>query len=347
MDTALKRQPLIGMLLGWKISEPFLYACHSFARERGCGFYYFFTGGIDAGQRRIRGFSWNGREWEEGWFPYPDVVYDRYRRRWKDKSGCYDPLSGITSTHTLPANPGKVAFYRVLSRHPEVKKLLIPYLAKVRPDSLIDFLSKHRKVVLKPNGGTHGRRTLFITRKESFYEVDDQSHVHIMNRLDLAELAEMLNEQGFLVQKAIDSRTRDGAPLSLRVHLMKDGAGAWTILSILVFLSLTPHIGITNHEETFRSFSVWENFLRSQYSRAEGAGLDKRVRSCALAVAAALELEWGSSFHEIGLDLGIDPSGRLYAFESNVGNVGMRFGELQVARSGMDYAAYLAGKQQS
>ncbi|TYP74154.1 YheC/YheD family protein [Paenibacillus methanolicus] len=333
----------IGMMLGWKMPENFLFACHCMALERGFGFYYFHPKSVNERQGTIAGFVFRDGRWIKDVFPYPDVIYDRYRRKGKDKFGAYAKLATIPMTHTLPEKSfGKLDFYALLSRRAELRSLLLPYMNGKRRGDIPAFIDRHERVIFKSDHRARGRRTVFVTKKEWVYEVDDQTHVHVLNPQEFDVLTAMFAMERFTVQKAIESRTKEGLTYSIRVHLMKNGAGLWCHGMIMPLLSLTPHVNVTNHDHTMRGFADWQLFLTAQFGAIEGAKLDAEVRRQAEAVALALQEELGDGFHEIGLDLGLDASGTLYAFEANIGNVGMILHEFETARHGIAYAAHVA-----
>lgn len=333
----------IGMLLGWPLSRLFLEACHQTALSKGARFFYFYPQGVDIDNRQILGSHWKDGVWTKAIFPFPDVVYDRMRRKGEKFAWLYDALSAIPITHLEPFGKfNKIKVYRAVGSDEKLSAAVIPFETLNDPKQVEAFVDRHPKLILKPVRGSHGQRIITVTKAKRHYEVFDQTFVHTMSRKDFDKLLAMLGKSQYFAQQFIDSKTKEGYPFHVRVHLMKNGSGAWRIAFVFPSFSLTPYSKITNHENTFRGITKWEWFVHSQYGEELKGDTDRKIRAFAYRTARLLENRLGGGFHEIGLDLGIDGDGTVKLFEANLGNVGMNFHEFQVAKYGIDYAIFVA-----
>jgi len=234
----------VGMLAGWQLRPLFLECCHHAACARGARFFYFYPKGVDEEKRQISGFHWHNGRWEKALFPYPDVVYDRMKRRGHKKADprVYEALAAIPFSHRLRFGAfNKVALYRHLLADDRLAAAVIPFTQLSSPDEAKAFLERYPKLIFKTSGGAHGERILLANRAEAdgSYEVFDQTFLHAMSRAELEELLPELGKHHYFAQQFIESKTREGRPFHIRVHLMKNGSGQWEVAHIFPSLSLT------------------------------------------------------------------------------------------------------------
>ncbi|MNV84393.1 hypothetical protein D3C71_1782610 [compost metagenome] len=81
--------------------------------------------------------------------------------------------------------------------------------------------------------------------------------------------------------------------------------------------------------------------MKSQFDITQAAEIDANLKEYSMLFASCAEDRFGSGFHEIGIDFGIDAQGQIALFEANMNNVGMNFHEYETARFGIAYALYL------
>ncbi|TBL77393.1 YheC/YheD family protein [Paenibacillus thalictri] len=333
----------IGMLMGWPLSPLFLEACHYVAQSNGARFFYFYPRNVDFKKKQIRGSFRQDGKWIEADFSFPDVIYDRMRRRNDEYASFYQALSDIPITHELKFGASdKITVYQVMVSESELVSAVIPFQMLNHPDRVRAFIDSHPSVILKRKRGTHGKDSITVNRMDGHYEVFDQNFLHFMSREEFDDLLRELKKHHFFVQQFVNSRTKEGFPFHIRVHLMKDGSGKWVIIFIFPSFSLRPYMKITNHEKTFRGVTKWEWFIGSQFGERLDGVTDSKVKAFSYRFTDFLESWLGKGFHEVGLDLGIDEHGDIKLFEANLNNVGMNFHEFEAAKHGIEYALLLA-----
>ncbi|MCD1258026.1 YheC/YheD family protein [Paenibacillus athensensis] len=339
----LADKPTIGMLVGWELSPLFLEACHYAAEARGARFFYFYPRRVDIANRQIQGHYWQNGQWRKALFPYPDVIYDRMRRKNAEHAAVYEALTGIPITHELLfGSLDKLKVYQAVAEHPVLSASIIPFHKLDRLEEAKRFIDRHPHFILKPLRGSNGDKMIIGTLKENGrFEICDQDFVHDLSREELDKLLAELRKHRYVVQKFIESQSREGFTFHVRAHAMKDGNGRWDVAFVLPSFSLNKHRQITNHVKTFRCVTKWEWFLKSQFGQTPEGDMNVRVRSFAVQLATFLEGCFGSGFHEAGIDMGIDEHGAICLFEVNLNNVGMNLHELEAAKYGIEYALWL------
>ncbi|WP_322907339.1 YheC/YheD family protein [Paenibacillus campi] len=340
---AQQRRPVIAVLIGWEIGLPMLTACALSAAGLGADFYYFYPAGVDEQRQRIRGFKLRYGVWEAGEFPYPDVVYDRMRRREvQGFTEVYRKLEGVLFTHTLRGRWGrKSVIYNLLREDAHLKQHLIPFQTLRDAQAGLEFIYRHGAVVIKSDKGASGRNILIVQVTDNTIEVLDQHYVHRLNEAQLLELLTTLIPQKYCLQRMIHSETENGLPFHIRVHLTKDGHGKWTVGFCAPSISLDPHRKITNSEHTFRATPTWELFLKQHVHEQPGGKTDRYIRQYAIRLAQFMDERLQGSFHEIGLDIGLDEQGQIWMFEAGLGLPFTSFYYVEMALPALAYSLYM------
>lgn len=339
-----QRRPIIGLLIGWEIEPAMLKACALAAASLNADFYYFFPVGVDEQRRRITGFQFIEGQWEKGEFPYPDVVYDRMRRREvKGFIEVYRKLENVPFTHTLRGRWGrKTVIYNMLRKDEALRKYLIPFQTLRDADAGLAFIFKYRSVILKADKGASGRGTFVIHVKDDWIEVSDQEYTHRMNEAQLLELLQMLLPQRYCLQQLVESVTAEGFPFNIRVHVTKNGKGEWTVAFCAPSLSLHPSIRVTNSEHAFRVAPTWELFLARQLQEKPGGSTDLHIHRYAIQLAQFMEEQLQGGFHEVGLDIGLNEAGGIRLFEAGLGIPSTVFHFVEIALPAMAYSLRIA-----
>ncbi|OWR29855.1 hypothetical protein CDO73_12270 [Saccharibacillus sp. O23] len=337
----MNRKPLIGVMFGWKVEPEVATACAVAAAHYGADLFQFRTS--DIGEDSIIGMQLEGDRWIKKRFPYPDVVYDKTRRKGVGKfDEAYRKLEGVPISHTLRGfSMNKSKVYNLIRENKELKPYLIPFLTLKDADRALAFVEKHRRVIFKPNGSAQGSKTMTLEQKGDVFELFDQEYLHRFSREQIQGILEMLVTKKYFAQKLIESVTPQGHPFHVRAHLSKNGENRWIVSYHSIGLSLTPHVRISNTPLTYRATSTWEDFLINQFNEKADGPTAARIDAFALKTVEYLEQAIDGQFHEVGLDMGIDPDGGIWIFEAGIGNTGTSYYQMQAALPAIAYVLYL------
>lgn len=341
----MKKRLSIGMLIGWKVEPELCLASAMAASSQQADFFYFYPGDVKEATRTIRGKEWNGTKWVYNTFDYPDVVYDRMRRRGSDQFGnIYEKLAGIPMTHTLIGKSMyKTKVYNLLLDDPELQQIVIPFITMREPEQVIAFIHQHQPVVLKADRGAKGENTFTAEFKGELLEVFDQTYIHQMDTEQTMALVKLLIERRYCAQKLVQSSTAiQDFPFYIRVHIAKNGKNEWIVAFCSAGISLKSNMKIVNSKKTLMVSTTWNRFLEHQFGEEVNGPMDQKIQNTALQLARYLEKKIGSGFHEIGLDIGIDEDRNIWLFEAGIGLPSTLFHYTELARPAIEYSLYLA-----
>ncbi|WP_322923731.1 YheC/YheD family protein [Paenibacillus campi] len=339
-----KHRMTIGLLIGWKVEPELLMANALVAASYGADFFYFYPAGVDEDRRCIRGWRLEHDDWTEAEFAYPDVIYDRMRRRGIRKyDEVYRKLERIPFTHTLRGmSVHKTVAYNMLRKDDELKRYLIPFQTLRDATQGLAFIYKHGQVICKPDKGTSGKGAFTIRVAGNEFEVFDQQLVHRMNETQLLAFLQLLIEEKYCLQKLVMSVTRQGLPFHIRVHIAKNGHNEWIIAFCAVWMSAEPHVVVTNSKHTFQLTTTWDRFVKYQFDEDVGGATEQRIHAYALQLATYMEQQLDGRLHEIALDIGIDEDGHIRLFEVGAGVPSAMFQFVEMARPAIAYSLYVA-----
>ncbi len=348
-----REQTMIGLLTIPSEEESeviFVEACSAVARLHDAVVIRIYAEDVFYPQQRIRGYVWEKSEWTAYSCSYPDVLFDRLKKRGiASYSRLYYELDHIPTTHKLRSGSmSKLYIYQLLQQAPAtVQAALIPFYESKLSQEVLSFIDEHEDTVLKPDTGSHGLHIFNIKRLSEGYEVYDQSYLHTLDGHQLRELVAMTMGKGYILQRFVNSSTSEGYPFHLRTHVMKKSDGTWEVVFIQPYIAMSKYRKVTNHEQTLRLSTKWGWFLTTEYGQSLGGAMDIHIRELGAAIATYLEPLLGRRFPEVAIDFGIDKEQNIWLFEANFNRIGNSFHSFEVATYAIPYAVSLADRRES
>ncbi|GIP38264.1 hypothetical protein J31TS4_15440 [Paenibacillus sp. J31TS4] len=310
---------------------------------------------------RVQGYSLrpDTGEWEEGSFPLPDLVYDRTfpsgpgERRLRRQALLALGRSGRPAALLGRPLPGKWEVYRALAAEPELARYRTPTVRYRSGRQLLRLLAHRGGAFLKPASGTHGLGALAIRREaDGKYAADGRSlegDPLALRGLTADALvrfaAGWTGARTYLLQPRLDLKSRCGDAYDVRSLVQKDDTGGWTVTGLAV--RRAPAGSVTSNLHGGGSAEEAEPFLAAEFGVSRAEELTAAIRRLSLSLAPALERSFGR-LAELGLDFGIERSGRIWLLEANskpgraaFRRIGGGTARARAVRSPMAYASYL------
>jgi hypothetical protein len=192
----------------------------------------------------------------------------------------------------------------------------LPDTAKLTPRKLLQFLEKYPVVFLKPCFGGGGRGIMKLTMRSGKVRV----HTHT-DRYEVAidqiysHMIRKIGKKSYILQQGIDLMDLQGRQLDFRVVLLKPGK-KWRYMGVMGKWAPSGQI-VTNHCRGGSSIGLSQALKSSlKLEELRQHELDAELREMGYRIAAALEASF-PLITELGLDIGIDRSQRLWLIEAN------------------------------
>ncbi|MFB5677829.1 YheC/YheD family protein [Paenibacillus terreus] len=335
LDLHAVSKPMLGVLVSTArgsvpIGEPgFCRRLIRMGRRLGIHVAAFNAGGIHPESGRINGFVHRDGAWHTCSFPLPDIIYNRccnYREGRTARSRLRRMASGLGRPCTFLSGslPGKWRVYVTL-RHDSRLSGYLPLTVQFSKDRLRDLLSRHQSVFLKPQSGMQGKRTLCLQKQYNSGEApfslrgrDRSNRPFFLAYSSFDEaydwIAAFIRGRPYIIQPFLDLHSSTGRPFDVRALVQKDGKGQWTLTGTAVregepgSLTSNLHGGGTAREAA--------GYLQDQFGTQKASSVLKKINQLSMDIPPVLESRYGR-LGELGIDFGIDRSGRLWILEVN------------------------------
>ncbi|AYU54137.1 YheC/YheD family protein [Staphylococcus debuckii] len=305
----------------------------------GIKFFYFSPSDVDLINKKINGQFFEKGKWVRKIVDYPDVV-DNEPMKMKNKK-IYNNLKETSIFTTNPLG-GKNKVFRMLKESQLFEDVLIPYILVRNPDDVLSFLNRYNKILLKPVFSNQGRNIIVIEKAgNSFKLLDDR----ISKSLTYNELIELLNQKymnpTYICQPFINSKTIEGSPFDIRLHVRKNSEGRWEKVKIY------PRIGmgknITSNISQGGGISPIVPFLQHNFGN-EWKKIKNKLELLCRSFPTRFESLYDYDLDALGIDFGIDQKGNIGLFEVNT-YPGQQFFYAEDAEVRVDYYRYLLNQK--
>ncbi|MDP3487975.1 MAG: YheC/YheD family protein, partial [Bacillota bacterium] len=302
--------------------------CVCLARRRGMLAYAFSPGDIDWESKSVRGWVWTGAALRMMRCPLPDIVYDRVASRRSETSkrmtAAKESLLSIANLQYYNrVFLNKWDVHKMLELYPKLQKHLPPTQELVSPKNLEIFLKKHSVVFVKPTQGSLGAGILRIARSSKGFvyrltrlnQPDSRGRAATM--AGMIEVAErLLKQDQYVVQRGIRLAHINGAPFDIRVLLQKSKRNHWTVQSMVARVAQPGNV-ISNLADGGQIINPRRAIAAVFGPSIKPSLMTLRIRRIAKAAALAIEKEIGFEFAEMGMDLAVDTSAKIWIIEAN------------------------------
>lgn len=301
---------------------PFCREVIQTARMKGAYAYVLSVHDVQLTQEKVRGWVYRNHNWISSNFPFPHAIYNRLGSRSQEKrSHIQSILEGLKGKGCKIFNEqflNKWQVYQALSSVPSVSSYLPETVVYQGVQTLKQMLEKHTIVYVKPTDGSMGRGIYRIRRHPKGYLLQHSTMTGSVSRIykNISALYQGLSPRiskiPYLVQQGIRLINQKGNPIDIRALVQKNRQGKWSITSMVARTGSNRNI-VSNVSRGGNIGSVKQTLRRLPAPKPS----IMQVRSAALQICNALEKSMAGHYAELGIDLCIDTSGKLWLLEIN------------------------------
>ncbi|KYC73278.1 glutathione synthetase [Bacillus coagulans] len=325
--------PLIGILISKSkkaISgdRDFFIAIQQTLQEKQGGLSFLFSlADISA---HITGVFWDVKQekWHRAMFPFPDVVYNRIRKRKEELEEDFRRFTRLLRQKRIPFfNPhflNKYEVYEKLKQDPAIAGFL-PETALISDKSSFHaFLLKHKDVYIKPAARSQGygiRRIVQGPYEAWTFYTPQSAHLPASFSDVWEEIGPFAEKETYIVQETVPTALLDGRKYDYRVHAHYNGTG-YRITGIGVRVARPG--GMTTH-----TAKGGETLVLSSNEKME---IKKKIAPVISACGNALAESYGF-FGEFTADIAPGNEGGFYLFELNAKPMSFDEPEIEAAKT--------------
>lgn len=333
-DGALRIGPIVTVLARSTRSRsqkfmnqtPYFAALVRTGRRLGVPTFVLTPHGVDWERRRAVAWRVGPAGWSRVPIPLPDVVYDRVQTRRLDLlPHTRQVKQRLTEQEGVKMfNTGfldKWETHKALSGSDTERLLPETKLLTSRAD-ILDFARRYRTVYVKPAGGSLGKGIYVIQRSaRGRYRVIHYGSTRVRHLRNLRSpaivwrrLQRKRRKRRYVVQQGIAFARYRGRRFDLRLLMQKSGDGEWTVSA--AYARVAPPGSLRANLDAGGKAVRCTRVLGHIFGR-RGRRVLQRVLETGLAVARAIEAGAPGPMGELGIDIGVDRTGRPWVIEAN------------------------------
>ena len=281
---------------------------------------------IDWQHQVVTGYTYGKGGWTKRSYPFPDVVYPRersysYSRLMLSLRKRFDEL-GVKFIN--PTMAGKWLTYQIISHHSRLA-VHLPDTRLLTSFSVVDsMINKYQAVYLKPIIGSKGNNIIRVSRnsRKRNYQYQYQKNqksargtAQTLGQLRRA-LHGVMGRREYLAQQPINLLAFQGHITDVRAIVQKNHTGRWDITGMACRVGAQG--SITSNISSGGRGSKLSTVLDRHFSEKEQRDqIEQDLSLIALESARIIENNIGMA-GEMGIDLGIDTSGKIWFIEANL-----------------------------
>lgn len=288
-------------------------------KNQGIELIYMNPEGVNKKSKTVNGYIYLNNKWEKVSVPLPsfiDISPHLFTKKKYKKT-----LNFLKKNTTLSIDRRHIILKDELQiklkKNESLSQFAIPTKHLNNFSDLTDWLKSFETIVAKPVRGLKGKGVYILK------QVDANNYILGVNKeektLSKNELSEFfsneLENNNYIMQKYISSKTIDGNPFDCRVHLEKNGKGEWETARNYIRIGIGQKV-VSNISQG-GAISRPESFLPFNFGEEKAKEIENKLELLAKILPYEIEKITESTLMNMGVDVGIDQSGNLYVFEIN------------------------------
>lgn len=289
------------------------------AKSYGIDIIYMTPKDVDIKKRKINGKVMVDNKWvnrKTDIPPFIDAAIYCFKKENKETMDFLRKTTLLSDTRENLISKGYLQ--EVLKEDPKFAHLIIPTYKLKTFDDLYPNLIKYNKVVIKPGNGIQGKDIYSIEKiGEDTYKIGYQRNewdVHLNELRDFFD--DVLKQKNYILQRYVASKTPQGDPFDIRVHVERDRSGKWSIAKIYVRIGIGQ--SVVSNVSQGGGVSEPVAFLKAFYGDKWETIYSNLVR-IGKTLPQKMEKLRKTHIMYLGIDIGIESNGDLYLFETNDG----------------------------
>lgn len=286
--------------------------------------YFFSIKDVDLKRKIIKGTYLNQEDgvWRSKSFSYPDIIYRKGASGIeKDKLREFERELKRRQVKQLNYQLGfnKWDVYNSLSNYEKLQPHIPKTVKYQTPNDLLNMLTAFDKIYLKACRGGQGKQVMRIIKLPTggfeYSYFNNQLYIFKVKNYNalVDKVLSFFSTKNVIVQEAIDLITFENSIIDIRAEVQRNGEGKIVIAGIPVRLGRS-NSPITTHASSFSFERFFTEYMK--YTKEEIVALKDKLISLLTTIYECIEDVNGPS-GEIGIDIGLDKSGRFWFIECN------------------------------
>ncbi|KIL36780.1 hypothetical protein SD71_05940 [Cohnella kolymensis] len=327
-------------------------------RSQGAHVYFFTPAAIRPNVSAVEGWVYT-KGWQRLTLPAPDVMNNRLTtRKLENQPEVQQFMRDIKTRYGAKVFNEKFLdkseVFDALKKDGSLQRYLPESHSLNNFAMLKSMCSKYGTVFLKPVTGSLGKGIIRISRFGDGWQASHATVSGTKRQIfsSLAKLyssiAEKVKSVRYQIQQGLSLMEIGARPVDFRALTQKDAKGNWVTTSIVSRTANTDHF-VSNLARGGTLSTVKATVANSNLPAMIRADAFRRLRAAALDIARGIDTYIPAHFGELGIDLALDSSGRVWLLEVNSkpsknDNTPLHEGKIRPSvRTMIRYARYISG----
>lgn len=272
----------------------------------------------DPKTNRVRGDAFDHvlDDWKPDIFTLPTFIYDRCYYSHSRHSQEFSIVQQLKRRAIFLSTglPNKWKVYELLSREPLIASFLPKTVRVTKCEDIIQQLMQRKKIVLKPICGTHGKGMFFIEfiRSNQLFMQTHRNGKKIINTFSMDEFRAWYRDQQlesrYILQPYLHLTNKNNQPFDIRILVQKNEVGKWQEIGRGIRIGKRG-----NFVSNLHNGGKVQPF--SQHLK-QNRKLNRQLETVVNVLPSILDKHFHPLF-ELGIDMGIDPTGKCWLLEVN------------------------------
>ncbi|MGD8188412.1 YheC/YheD family protein [Brevibacillus ginsengisoli] len=273
----------------------------------------------------IRAMIRRNGTWRQSTLPLPQCIYNRLPTREVEQTNLVSSSIQRFKDQQIPFFNeqflNKWDVYEALAHHQTVGQYFPKTVRLQQSQDLKEMLADHRMVYVKPTSGSMGRGIYRIYNSSRGYHLQYAAMNGSVTKTykEFASLYSSLNKRirgkSYLIQQGLFLIGVNRKPADFRALVQKNRRGKWSVTSLVARIGQNSIVSNVARGGTLTSAS--RALSVSGPWRASVRPSPHALSSVALEIAQELEQSLAGHYAEMGIDLGVDVTGRIWLLEVN------------------------------
>jgi len=328
-------------------------------RSQGAFVYFFTPAGIGDKSGGVEGWVYQGG-WRQATLPAPDVVNNRLTsRKLENKSSVQHFLNEIKQRYGAQVFNEKFLdkseVFEALRHESAVQRYLPESHSLTNYATFKNMCSRYDSVFLKPVRGSLGKGIIRLSRTglegwTAAFTTSLGTRKQVYPNLQklYSAISGKMKSVRYQIQQGLTLIENGGRPVDFRALTQKNMSGKWVVTSVVGRIAGSQHY-VSNLARGGTLSTVKEAVARSNMAPSARKVVSARLHRAALDISKGVDEHIPAHFGELGVDLALDTSGRVWLLEVNSkpsknDNTPLNEGKIRPSvRMMIQYARYLSG----
>ncbi|OLS36519.1 hypothetical protein BTR25_17660 [Bacillus sp. MRMR6] len=321
--------PVVGLLTEFNslATEPSFGSIHAFCEElhhgilEAGGFFYVFT----YKEFNVQGYYYSNGNWLPSELPLPDVIYNRIHSRRLEYTNDFTLFRKKLEQLNIPLfNDRFLSKWEVHQQLINENHLVthVPETGLFSKENLTYFLEKYETVFIKPVHGSQGRSIFKLEKIDGVLSVDSSLKAFSEKKLTkftideiYLQLKPLLNNRIYIVQQGIQLITYESRGMDFRVLCHMNHRDFWEVTSVVARVSAEAEF-VSNIAKGGEVMAP-QTAIEKSFIAKEATRILSEMKELAVEITSWISLQSSGIFGELGIDIGIDHTGKLWLIEVN------------------------------